>query len=203
MKAKDIKPGVVYGYRRGKYGSVTPVVFLAPIDKDHLYATTSHHRKPDTPAYVKARSGSKPGRGSFYSSPTVGYPVVLGGTTTKPGSLPSVTLADFEAATSNYLGDGISYGVITTLGHVAGLYEDVKADEAAERDAARAQRDAEERQRQDAAQRVARVLPRFASLGVVVRADNEWDPTGLVIDLDNADKLLALLSASPDSPKED
>lgn len=197
MRAKDIKPGVVYGYRQGKYGTVTPIVFLAPIDKDHLYATTSHHRKDGTPAYVKARPTSKPGRSALFSGPTIGYPAIVGEYTATAENLPTKTLADFEVTPTQYIGEGgFRYQVITSLAGVIGLYEDVKAAEIAEREADRAQRAADEKRRQAGSERAATLVKKFAAAGVVVAADNDWQPTGLVMDFDNADKLIALLSSS-------
>jgi hypothetical protein len=197
MKAKDIKPGVVYGYRRGKYGTVTPIVFLAPVDKDHLYATASHHRKAGTPAYVKAGPNSKPGHSTLFSGPTIGYPAITGEYAATADNVPAKTLADFEAATSHYIGEeGWRFQVITSLTGVIGPYEDVRAAEAAQREADRAQRAADEKRRQAGSEHAATLVKKFAAAGVVVAADNDWQPSGLVIDFDNADKLITLLSSS-------
>jgi hypothetical protein len=38
VKTKDIKPGVVYGHRRGKYGRIEPAVFLAAPSAEHLFS---------------------------------------------------------------------------------------------------------------------------------------------------------------------
>lgn len=201
MKAKDIKPGEVYAYRSSKSGSVSPIVFLAPVDSEHLYSTTSSHRGPDAPAFVKARRGAKPGRGSYYSAPTHGYPAITGMGDSSIDRLTSATLADFEAASSSRVdGDSyITYTVVTALGHIIGPYEETKAAVEAERQAEQDRRAAEAAARNAAKVRAGHLVEELSALGVDARPDDSWNPVGLVIAFDELDKLLALLA---DSSKE-
>jgi hypothetical protein len=123
MKAKDIKPGVVYAYRQSRSDPVRPVVFLAPVDSDHLYINSRTHGR----AFLKAPDATAPRAGSVYNSGTIGYPAALGG---EPSDLDDVTLTRFERVTST-LGRRCEYTLITRLARVIGPWEDV-ADSSAE-----------------------------------------------------------------------
>jgi hypothetical protein len=195
MKAKDIRPGVVYGYRAGADDRVKPVVFLAPVDADHLYQTTSHHRKPGTVAYVKAHRGAKLGNSRLLSSsPTVGYPAAQPSRTSRekatPFDLGCVTLEDFEAATSHVAPMlGVEFTLVTSLTHVRGLYETELAAEQRRADAdAAAERKAREAEARVRA--IAGVLKRHGLAGVTV---DTYGRPRLVITLEDAEKLLTLL----------
>ncbi|MDH2424789.1 hypothetical protein [Sphaerisporangium sp. TRM90804] len=196
MKAKDIKPGVVYAYQRGRgeYAPLQAVVLLAPADGDHLYQTTSHHRAAGSPLFAKVRSGAKPKRGQGWSAPDVGYPVVIG----PAEALEGATLEGFEATTSHYYNAelGAEFKVLTSLTGVVGLYEDALAEQKQRQEEARQQWDREERAR-EAAQRRARALTAaLRKVGVDATPDNPNNPAALVITLDEVDKLLALLPVS-------
>jgi hypothetical protein len=197
MKAKDIKPGVVYGINSSKsYGTANPIVFLAPVDRDHLYQTTSRHSPEGTPSHVKARAGAKPGRGSMFSSPTIGYPAVVGRGDHTLDRLKTVTLADFEAATSTHSSDDWWFTLVTVLGHIQGPYEEVRAAEEAQRRARIEAQQADEQARERAVARFDGLAATLAKYGVTVSPDERYHPTRLLIDFDEADKLLALLASS-------
>ena len=127
MRAKDIKPGVVYGYRDHFHG-IRPIVFLAPIDRGHLYIKS----RTSGPAFQRAPdSVAGPRPGSVYNSGTVGYPAALG----KPGydvdDLREVTLARFEQVTST-LGRRCEYGLVVRLARVIGPWETASPDSSEE-----------------------------------------------------------------------
>ncbi|MFI6883424.1 hypothetical protein [Streptosporangium canum] len=205
MKAKDIKPGVVYGYRASKHSEVRPVVFLAAVDADHVYREADRFAQKGTPAFGKARSGTKPKRGTGYSGRTCGYPVVISYGQVDVEALASVTLAEFEAATSTYRGEqGTQFNLVTNLGHVIGPWEEAAAAEQAERAARDAERDCEEREREAAQAQAKAAVAALAALGVTTEADHGWRPTALTIRLDEVTKLLALLGeqSSPSQGSE-
>ncbi|MER6830854.1 hypothetical protein ABT352_33010 [Streptosporangium sp. NPDC000563] len=117
MKAKDIKPGEVYAYR-DRFGPVRPIVFLAPVDRDHLYLKT---RTPG-PAFKRAGDGSAPRAGTVYNGGTIGYPAALGNEQSNPEDLRAVTLTRFERVTST-LGRRCEYTLVTALARVIGPWE--------------------------------------------------------------------------------
>jgi hypothetical protein len=201
VRAKDIKPGVVYGQQRGRseYADIRAVVFLAPVDGDHLYATTSHHRKKGEPAFEKRRPGSKPSRGRGWSAPDVGYPVVYG----PPAKIGTITLADFEAATSTYYdhGSGIEFRVLTSLTSIVGTYEEAVAAQKKQQAAARQEQEREEREREAALGKARALIAALKAAGVRADVDHAWRPQAVTIPLAEADKLLALLPA--ETSKED
>jgi hypothetical protein len=202
MKKADIKPGVVYAYQRGRgdYDEPQPIVFLnAPADGD-LYARSSYHRPPGAPAFHAAHDGSKPHRGSGYSSPDVGYPaVMLGGNApkgTKPEDLLKFTLAGFKAATSTTAGDGTMFTLITSLAQITGTYAEAKAEYEARRQARREEAQ-QERTAADASR--ARAIDVLASLRAHDIEANRIPAYSAVdsitLPLDEAEKLIALLAA--------
>jgi hypothetical protein len=119
MKAKDIQPGVVYAYRDHFHGRLRPIVFLAPLDRDHLYISSRTHGR----AFLKALDAAAPRAGSVYNSGTIGYPAAFG---REPSDLDGVTLTRFERVTST-LGRRCEYTLITRLARVIGPWGDVSA----------------------------------------------------------------------------
>ncbi len=201
MKAKDIKPGVVYGYRSSTLDHVRPVVFLAPPDDTHRYQTASRPRGSGTPAYVKAQPGAKLGEGKLMSTPTVGFPAVkiswMRGEGAKPADLLQVTLDDFEAATSHIAPvPGVEFTLVTRLASIHGLYDVLVAQEQAEEDAEKRrlaeQRDAAARTRAAADALVARGFP-----SATARQDR-FGGALLTLDPDDAEKLLTMLTPMED-----
>ncbi|GHE41949.1 hypothetical protein GCM10017673_50170 [Streptosporangium violaceochromogenes] len=196
MRAADIKPGAVYAHRAGS-GRLYPVVFLARADRNHLYWTTDRFRPPDAPAFQKASGGAKPRRGTGIDR-TCGYPAVVGygvasGETTVE-ALTKVTLADFEAATTTGVVDGLSFNLVTSLGQIVGPWQEAVAAEAAARQEQQAVAAREWEARQAAQQRATELVEAFAALGVSARADNPGQPAGIVVSLDEADRMLKLLA---------
>lgn len=195
MRATEIQPGVVYAYRNSS--GLYPIVFLARADRDHLYRSADRFRQPGTPAFQKAPAGAKPHRGTRISG-TCGYPVVVGygaetGETTVE-ALTVVDLADFEAATTGGVVDGLAFDLVTSLGRVVGPWQEAVAAEAAARQewdtAAAREREA----RQAAQQRTTDLVEAFAGFGVTAQPDNPQRPAGVVIGLDEADRMLKLLA---------
>ncbi|WP_068922167.1 hypothetical protein [Planobispora rosea] len=115
MKAKEITLGVVYAYRASKYEEPRPIVFLAPVDRDHLYIKSRTHGR----AFLKAPDGSSPQAGTVYNSGTIGYPAALGAPDSDLDDLRAVTLERFERVTST-LGRRCEYTLVTALARVIG-----------------------------------------------------------------------------------
>jgi hypothetical protein len=193
VKAKDIEPGVVYALQRGRgeYASVQAVVLLAPADKDHIYRTASRYRDADAPAFLKANAGAKPGRGKYvHDAPDLGYPAAIG----EPEALKGVTLADFEASTTGRDHErGVGFVVLTSLTNVVGPYEEAVARLKAAEDARRAERDEAERVRVAKAARSQKLVVGLAAHGVDARPHAG---SGLVLSLDDVEKVLGLLPAA-------
>ncbi|MFF4417061.1 hypothetical protein ACFYY8_31460 [Streptosporangium sp. NPDC001559] len=195
MKAKDIKPGVVYGFQRGRgeYATIQAMALLAPADADHLYQTASYHRRPGAPAFTKAMRSSKPKKGRGWNEASVGYPAVFG----PADALEGFTLERFEAATSPYPDSesGVEFRVLTSLTAIVGPYEEAMAAHQQRLDAANEERDREQRRQAAAQQRAKKLVEALGQVGVVADTDSSYNPTGLTVSLDEADKLLALLAA--------
>lgn len=115
MKAKDITPGEVYVYRQYRHDPPRPIVFLAPVDRDHLYIKTRTHG----PAFRKAPDATAPRPGTVFNGGTIGYPAVLGNPGSDLDDLRAVTLARFERVTST-LGRRVEYTLVTALARVIG-----------------------------------------------------------------------------------
>jgi hypothetical protein len=119
MKAKDIQPGKVYAYRQGTYRTVRPIVFLAPVDKDHLYAKSRIHG----PAFKRAPDATAPTAGTVYNAGTIGYPAALGSEGSDINDLRAVTLTRFERVTSTF-GRRCEYTLVTVLARVIGPWDE-------------------------------------------------------------------------------
>lgn len=124
MKAKDIRPGVVYAYRQGSYRRLRPIVFLAPVDSDHLYRKSRIHG----PAFKQAPEASAPTAGTVYNSGTIGYPAALGNEDSDLDDLRAVTLTRFEHVTST-LGRRCEYLLVTVLARVVGPWDSSLSEE--------------------------------------------------------------------------
>ena len=119
MKAKDVQPGVVYAYRDHFHGRLRPIVFLAPLDRDHLYAKPAVHG----PTFRKAPEGSAPRVGTVYNGGAIGYPAALGDVDSDLDDLRAVTLARFQQVTST-LGRRCEYALVVRLARVVGPWAD-------------------------------------------------------------------------------
>ncbi|GAA2990284.1 hypothetical protein GCM10017559_07860 [Streptosporangium longisporum] len=119
MRGEDIQPGVVYAYRQNRYDPPRPIVFLAPVDRDHLYIESQTYG----PRFKKAPEGSTPRVGTIYSGGTIGYPAALGDPASNLDDLRAVTLARFRGVTST-LGRRCEYALITALARVIGPWEE-------------------------------------------------------------------------------
>lgn len=197
MKAKDIKPGVVYGYRSSKYGHLQAVVFLAPVDGNHLYHSASSSKPKGSPAFIKAREGSKPGRrGSTYSSPTTGYAAVRTSSPEAATHLRAITIEDFEEAASRATVSGIKdaeFTLITTLAHILGPYAELKAGEDAAKERKHAARRAEEEKDAADRNRLTNLRSALAGRGVKAIGRIEDGEPVIVLSAAEVDRLLALL----------
>jgi len=194
MKAKDIKPGVVYAYQRSKYSSPQPVVFLTSVAPEHLYRTTSRYRSADSPAFQKANSQAKPKLGTGYSDATVGYPAVIPYGGAGREILTEVTLDEFKAATGDvdHLRD-IEFRLVTSLGHIIGPYEEVVAAQAEKRAAEEAAWQAKRDQETASHDRAVDLITALAAHGVKAGWGDTAGRTVLTLSLDEMDKLLAML----------
>lgn len=124
MKAKDVKPGVVYAYRDRFYPEPRPIVFLAPTDRDHLYIKTRTAGR----AFQKAPEGSTPSDGTVWNSGTIGYPAVLGDVGSNLDDLRAVTLARFRQVSST-LGRRCEYTLVVRLARVVGPWDATATEE--------------------------------------------------------------------------
>ena len=127
MKAKDIKPGEVYAYQERAGEPVQPIVFLAPLDRDHLYAKSSTAGR----AFRKAPAGSELRNGTVYNSGTVGYPAAVGIGRATLADVQAITLNRFEQVTST-LGRRCEYMLVTRLARVIGRWEEFAPDSSSE-----------------------------------------------------------------------
>lgn len=194
MKTKDIKPGVVYGYRRGKTGLVEPVVFLAAPGPDQLYRRKSHP-SPGTPLFTHEPQRDKPVRG-FRGSGDIGWPAVFGSEDTV-AEMTKATLDAFVAATRLH-DRGVRYDVVTVSSRIVGPYEEAVAEEKRQRDARIRQYDEDAARREAAQKRAGHLVERLKSYGVKAygvsaRPNRYGEPTALEIPLDDLEKLLGLL----------
>lgn len=122
MKAKDIKPGEVYAYRQSRYDEPRPIVFLAPVDREHLYFKS---RTPGL-AFLKEKDATAPRAGTVFNGGTIGYPAALGYADSDLDDLRAVTLHRFERVTST-LGRRCEYTLVTVLARVIGPWEEAAA----------------------------------------------------------------------------
>ncbi|MGA4989916.1 hypothetical protein [Nonomuraea bangladeshensis] len=121
MKAKDIKPGTVYAYR-DPLGTVRPIVFLTPAEREHLYIKSS----TSGVTFRKAPEGSRPRGGTVWNAGTIGYPAVLGSPGSDLDDLTAVTLARFRSVTST-LGRRCEYTLVFRMARVIGPWEEFAA----------------------------------------------------------------------------
>ena len=141
MRKKDIKPGVVYAYREGKYGETLPVMLLTA----DLYKGRGY-RDDEGPKFRKAGAGDAPHSGRL-GSPTTGYLVAImrhryGRKVDYDAAaerMASITLADMEATGGESLDDLIGFMLIVRLGVIIGRWDEVTAQqrEEAEQEARR------------------------------------------------------------------
>jgi hypothetical protein len=200
MKKADIKPGVVYAYQRRDYDKPEPVVFLNAPAAGDLYATSSYHSPPGTPAFRAARDGSRPHRGSGYSSPDVGYPaVMLGGNApkdAKPEDLLKSTLAGFQSAAAITAGNGTVFTLVTSLAQIAGTYAEAKAEYDQRQQFRRDEADRKERVRAASRIRADAAVAALGQAGISASPDTFLGTAyNLYITLDEAEKFIALLAA--------
>lgn len=196
MRKQDIKTGVVYAYQRSASYSPEPVVFLvAPADGD-LYLPRDRHNRTGF-AFRPAGEGAKPERSRIYG-PT-GYAVAKFGyraSRADLSALTAVTIADFEAATSaTGREDGVEFDVMTTLGQITGVYEDVvaarRAQQQQEQEYRERVRSAEDRDRERA--RV--LIGAFSKAGIESTTGDVFGSRKILLTLDEAEKLAALLES--------
>jgi hypothetical protein len=196
MKTKDIKPGVVYGYRRGKYGRPIPIVFLAVPNAEHLYSPDDRRAK-GAPLFHHCPRAGKPRMGRGFSGADVGYPVAFVRTDGTDLTQPlRVTLDDFVAATKTYDEDrDVEYRVLTNPAHIVGPYEEAIAEDERRRTLRGQQAVLESERRATARVRASRLVGALKAYGVRAHAESSYEPTALEISLGDVEKLLALLPA--------
>ncbi|MFG2001618.1 hypothetical protein ACGFNU_20950 [Spirillospora sp. NPDC048911] len=203
MKTKDIKPGVVYGYRRGKYGSVEPVVFVVAPSADHLYAR-DRWAGEGKPVHQHWPNAGKPRAGRGFADPDVGYPVAFGRSEgTDLAALATTSLGQFTAATKASDEElDLRWGVITNPAHVLGPYEDVVAQTKADEDERRRGYEIERQQREEVQQRADRLMATLGKFGIDAKQDDWTEPANLKMTLDEVEKLLSRLQAKPETSEE-
>lgn len=194
MKTKDIKPGVVYGYRRGKYGSVEPVVFLAKPGPDQLYGEP-RFRKDREPVFEHWQQARKPRAGRSFGEASVGYPVVTGRSEgADSAELLKVTLEDFRSATKRYdEARDITFQLVINPSHIVGPYDEAVGEEERRREAERRQYDEERAHREARQQRAGTLMEALTAHGITAKPNRYNEPTALEIPFDDVETLLGLL----------
>jgi len=206
MKAKDIKPGVVYA-RKKSFGPPEPIVFLAT-DKDHRYRDGYRGFKSsqDHPWFERTcRYGYYPVVAVGWLDPklrTQESRTSSDGRTEEQmlAALTSATLADFEAATNpNDSRRGINFDLVKSLGTIAGTYADAMT-EYREGRRRQDQAEAEARQRREARDAETKALQERAEaldlhLGYTNEAGSFVVPRATVVKLlDKIDELEQIIS---------
>jgi hypothetical protein len=194
MRKHDIQPGVVYAYQEGKYQDPKPVMFLST----DLY--TSQRRSELGPRFRKAASDATPHSGR-YDNPSTGYLVAIMrdqflkrvDRDEVAARMAKVTLADAQAAGWEHLDDLISFMLLVRLAPVLGPWDEVMAQ--------RREADEEKARRQAAIAAEAKALDdRAAKVRLVlitngISARFSTAARDLIVSLDDAEKLTALLAA--------
>ena len=192
MRKQDIKPGVVYAYREGRLTSdwrePSPCVFLAAPADGQLYATSRSRGTDGAPYFKAALKGAK-------ASWPNGYPVVMIAHTDHIPDAVSVTLADFETATSAKAPGG-RYSIVSNLAYIVGPYDEVIADRKIRWEAGRLENERQREIEQARRRRGTAVIAALAAAGVRVDRLPMYDED-IVIPLAEAEKLIALLADGP------
>lgn len=195
MRKQDIKPGVVYAYREGKYGETLPVVFLATD-----FYKGRDYRDEDGPKFRKAGAADAP-HSDRLGSPTTGYLVAImrhqyGRKVDYDAAaerMAKVTLADMEATGGESLDDLIGFMLLVRLGVVIGPWGEVMAQQREEAE--------EKKRRQEIISATAKALDdRAAKVRLVLIAKGvspRFSTTArdLILSLEDAEKLASLLAA--------
>jgi hypothetical protein len=201
MKKADIKPGVLYAIwnRNSDYDTPTPVVFLNAPAAGELYMEPRYPGTEVRTCFRRAVDGIKPQRGSWGGS-TYGYPAVQPGTSRErvaAGDLLHFTLTDFKAATSAY-GDGYQFTLITSLGKIAGPWDEVKAEYDARQQARNEHSSRETVERQRSHARADAAIAALNRAGIRATRDTMLSTVQHVrLSLDEAEKLAELLRDVP------
>lgn len=192
MRKQDIKPGVVYAYRRGAWDTPTPLVFLS-LDL-HV---PSRQRKPGDPWCERALHDKRAKRGSIY--PDVGYPVVIGERMGQGAT--EETIAAMPALGADVIADGLtdeqrasrlSTDILTRLASVVGVYAEVMAERKRQVDKDREVHRRHAEQTVATQARRAELMGRLAAVGVTVTRVYDHDDQ-LILTLDEAAKVAGWL----------
>ena len=180
MRKQDIKPGVVYAYREGKYSSASPVVFLAAPVTSKIYTQSGRRYEGDEPYFGLANG--KPGRHA-------GYPVLMVADEDRIPEAADVTLADFEAATKPAAPGG-RFTYVGNLTYIVGPY--VEEREERERTA---------RAEQESRARAIGILTALRARDITPNRIPSWGAVDSVsLPLAEAEKLIALLNDREPTP---
>ena len=157
MKRADIKPGEVYAYQESKYHTPDEIMFLAPLDNDHLYQTNRGRKRGD-PYYTLVTHATRPSNNYFYGS--TGYLVAIGSNVLK------ATLE--EAITGKAEGEptGYRYSVLIQTTRVIGLHQEVMAKRKAREQAAQEASQARAAANQAQSEKLLAIDARLRALGV-------------------------------------
>lgn len=139
MIRSDVTPGTVYAYKPGTHSPIRPLVFLAPLDRDHLYtgrriATNTSGRRSENVAFERAPSAfTRPGAATDWVN-AVGYAAVTlhrsyVDTPVRRRDaielMPTIAMEDFLAPGREDDGRALEYVVVYSLNHILGPYEEV------------------------------------------------------------------------------
>jgi hypothetical protein len=168
VKKTDIKPGVIYAWKRSKHYSPTQVMFLTPLNDDCLY--TSERGK----GIVRARrSYTKPKAYYSYGSADVGWLVAMGSDVAGASLQDALDSGHRDPATFHDL----HYQALVSLAQVVGVYDEVAAAEEAEKNRLADIRAAEKAKCEAASSRWVSLSSSLSELGVqhrLVGSSGEW-----------------------------
>lgn len=194
MRKQDIKPGVVYAYREGKYGHTLPVMFLST----GLY-TGRGYRDTESPKFRVAGGYEQPHTGRL-GAPTTGYLVAIGRSQIGvhkinydevADRMARITLADAEASAWELADGDIGVMLIVRLGVIIGLWDEVMAAEREQKEVERQRRERKAAEAKALDDRAAAVRKAITLHGISARFSSV--DRNLIVSLDDAEKLAALL----------
>src|SRR6266566_3362491 len=117
MRRCDVKPGVVYAYRRPVSNEIVPVVFLSY--QTRVSTLRQDARGYGDRAFKRPRPGRKPQPGTVHNDGTIGFPAVIFAADQMQSDGKVMSLRDFDNAASAG-GDGYEFVLVTSMARITG-----------------------------------------------------------------------------------